>query len=397
MLLAMFGMRLLPFVPMSFVDDAAACSGKRSDGWRGFRAMTPSRTPGRTAAAADGAGPAAVACGGTPRFFLSATHKSSGKTTIAVGLAAAFAARGTSVQTFKKGPDYIDPMWHTRVTGRAVLQPRLQYAEPRRDHRHLCPTRAGRENWPWSRATTAFTTASTSKGGDSSAAMAKVLQAPVVLVVDATGVMRGIAPLVLGYAAFDPDVTIAGLILNKVGNARQEAKLRRAIERYTDIPVIGAIGRDAGLTLNERHLGLATPAESERAEQALAAIRRTVADALDLDRLLALAREAPDLPAVSAPASRGGAPADVRIAVARDSAFSFYYPDDLAALERAGAQSVLFRHPCWTPACPRPTVCSSAAVFRRRMRIGCRPMRKCARRFATPFGTDCRPMRNAAG
>lgn len=303
--------------------------------------MTSSRTPGRTAAAMDGARSGAAVRGGTPRLLLSATHKSSGKTTIAVGLAAAFAARGTSVQTFKKGPDYIDPMWHTRVTGRPCFNLDFNTQSNAEIIATFTQNVQGAE-LALVEGNNGLHDGVDLEGGDSSAAMAKVLEAPVVLVVDATGVMRGIAPLVLGYAAFDPDVTIAGLILNKVGNARQEAKLRQAIERYTDIPVIGAIGRDAGLTLNERHLGLATPAESGRAEQALAAIRRTVADALDLDRLLAVARAAPDLPAVSAPACRGGVPPDVRIAVARDSAFSFYYADDFAALERAGARLCFF-------------------------------------------------------
>ena len=289
----------------------------------------------------EGARSAEVAGGGTPRFFLSATHKSSGKTTIAVGLAAAFAARGTGVQTFKKGPDYIDPMWHARVTGRPCFN--LDFnTQTRNEIIATFAQHAQGAELALVEGNNGLHDGVDIEGSDSSAAMAKVLKAPVILVVDATGVMRGIAPLVLGYAAFDPDVTIAGLILNKVGNARQEAKLRQAIERYTDIPVIGAIGRDSGLTLDERHLGLTTPAESERAEQALAAIGRTVAAALDLDRLLALARAAPDLPAVSALACLGSVPPDVRIAVARDSAFSFYYADDFAALERAGARLCFF-------------------------------------------------------
>jgi cobyrinic acid a,c-diamide synthase len=289
----------------------------------------------------DGARSDAASCGGTPRFFLSATHKSSGKTTIAVGLAAAFAARGIGVQTFKKGPDYIDPMWHARVTGRPCFNLDFNTQSKAEIIATFAHNVQGAE-LALVEGNNGLHDGVDLEGGDSSAALAKVLKAPVVLVVDTTGVMRGIAPLVLGYAAFDPDVRIAGLVLNKVGNPRQEAKLRQAIERYTDIPVIGAIGRDAGLALNERHLGLATPAESQQGEQALAAIRRTVADALDLDRLLAVAREAPDLPSVAAPVSRGSVSPDVRIAVARDSAFSFYYPDDFVALERAGARLIFF-------------------------------------------------------
>jgi cobyrinic acid a,c-diamide synthase len=303
--------------------------------------MTSSGHPRRPAAAMDGASSAKASCGVTPRLFLSATHKSSGKTTITVGIAAAFAARGISVQTFKKGPDYIDPMWHSRVTGRPCFNLDFNTQSQEEIIATFAHNVQGAE-LALVEGNNGLHDGVDLEGSDSSAALAKVLKAPVVLVVDTSGVMRGIAPLVLGYVAFDPDVTIAGLILNKVGNARQEAKLRQAIERYTDIPVVGAIGRDDGLTLNERHLGLATPAESERIEQALAAIGRTVANALDLDRLLVLARQAPDLPAVCAPVSRGSMLPDVRIAVARDSAFSFYYPDDFAALERAGAQLCFF-------------------------------------------------------
>jgi cobyrinic acid a,c-diamide synthase len=302
--------------------------------------MTSDRYPPLAVAETKKGGPSARQGSAIPRFFLSATHKSSGKTTIAIGLVAAFAARGARVRSFKKGPDYIDPMWHARVSG----QPCFNLDFNTQDTHEIIATFARHARG----AELALVEGNNGlhdgvdlEGRDSSAALAKLLKCPVVLVVDTSGVMRGIAPLVLGYAAFDPAVKIAGLILNKVGNARQETKLRQAIERYTDIPVIGAIGRDPALALQERHLGLATPAESPGVEQAIAAIRRTVASSLDLDRLLELAGGAPDLPTFSAPAGTSAAP-DVRIAVARDSAFGFYYPDDLEALERAGARLCFF-------------------------------------------------------
>jgi cobyrinic acid a,c-diamide synthase len=275
-----------------------------------------------------------------PRLFLSATHKSSGKTTIAIGLAAALAARGTRVQTFKKGPDYIDPMWHARVTGRPCFN--LDFnTQDTREIAAMLARRAAGADIALIEGNNGLHDGVDLEGGDSCAALAKLLGAPVVLVVDVTGVMRGIAPLVMGYAAFDREVNIAGLILNKVGNARQEKKLRAAIERYTNIPVVGAIGRDATLAVTERHLGLATPAETARIDEALAAIGRSMADNLDLDRLIEIARSAPDL-GLRAPPAVVGRPQDVRIAVARDSAFGFYYPDDLEALARAGARLAFF-------------------------------------------------------
>ena len=94
------------------------------------------------------------------------------------------------------------------------------------------------------------------KGSDSNAALAKLIGSPVVLVIDTTGTTRGIAPLLRGYQVFDPEIKISGVILNKVGGPRHEGKLRAAVEHYTDIPVLGAVGRDESIAINERHLGL---------------------------------------------------------------------------------------------------------------------------------------------
>ena len=171
----------------------------------------------------------------------------------------------------------------------------------------------------------------------SSAALAKLLRAPVVLIIDAHGMARGIAPLLLGYRDFDRDVAFAGVILNKVGAARQEGKLRQAIENYTDFRVLGALGRDHGLNIDERHLGLTTPSETGECDEVIAHARDAVSKGVDLDALLAAAaREEPQptrpLRALPAP--------DVTLAVARDAAFGFYYADDLEALEEAGARLV---------------------------------------------------------
>lgn len=275
-----------------------------------------------------------------PRLFLSATHKSSGKTTLAVGLAAAFAARGMRVQPFKKGPDYIDPMWHARAAGRPCFN--LDFNTQSADE--ILTTfdrRAAGADLALVEGNNALHDGLDLEGADSSAALAKLLACPVVLVIDVTGVMRGIAPLLVGYKAFDPDVRIAGVILNKVGNPRQEAKLRQAIERYCDLTVVGAIGRDRVLAVQERHLGLATPAEAGRIEEAMAAIVGAITAGVDLDRLVALANCAGELAVPAAAVASPKAP-DVRVAIARDSAFSFYYPDDLEALERAGARLCFF-------------------------------------------------------
>jgi cobyrinic acid a,c-diamide synthase len=272
------------------------------------------------------------------KIFISAAHKSSGKTLVSVGLTAALVQRGVAVQPFKKGPDYIDPLWLAAASGRPCYNLDFNTQE----HGEIIATAA--------RAGGALALIEGNKGlhdgvdvegGDSNAALAKLLDAPVVLVIDATGITRGIAPLVLGYRDFDKGVRIAGVILNRVAGPRQEGKLRQAIERYCDLPVLGAIGRDASLTLTERHLGLITPGEAGQADCRISRIRDAVAAGTDLDRIVAIGQTAPAL-AHSFPQSGPVSRKDVTIAVARDAAFCFYYADDLEALERAGARLVFF-------------------------------------------------------
>lgn len=273
------------------------------------------------------------------RLFISAAHKSSGKTTLSVGLAAAFARDGRRVQTFKKGPDYIDPMWLARASGRPCYN--LDFNTQSRQEIEACfAVHAAGADLALIEGNKGLHDGIDLEGGDSSAALAKLMQAPVLLVIDVVGMTRGIAPLLIGYRQFDAGVTVAGVILNKVGPARQETKLRQAIERYTDIPVLGAIGRAPALRVDERHLGLTPPSETAGFDRTIERIRAAVSEGVDLERVVAVARAATPLP----PALPRAAAAlrDVTIAVAQDSAFGFYYPDDFEALERAGARLVFF-------------------------------------------------------
>jgi cobyrinic acid a,c-diamide synthase len=277
----------------------------------------------------------------TPRLLVSAAHKSSGKTTLTLGLAAAFAQRGLAVQTFKKGPDYIDPMWLTRASGRPCfnLDPHLM---PGDAIDCLFAQQAAGAELSLIEGNHGLYDGLALDGSNSNAALAHQLKAPVLLVIDARGMTRGIAPLLLGYQAFDRALHIGGVILNRVGGARHESKLRAVIEQYTDLPVLGALHEQPSLAMPERHLGLMPDAERADADAQVATIAHAVAAAVDLDRVLALAGRAPPLstpvPPVATPAT--GRP--VRIAIARDRAFGFYYPDDLAALEAAGATLLPF-------------------------------------------------------
>jgi cobyrinic acid a,c-diamide synthase len=292
------------------------------------------------------------------RVFVSAAHKSSGKTTVCVGLCAALRARGEIVQPFKKGPDYIDPLWLGLAAGRPGynLDPYLSGAEEiraevaRRMHGASLGLVEGNKG---------LYDGLDLHGSNSNAALAALLGAPVVLVIDARGMTRGIAPLILGYQAFDRSIQIAGVILNQLGGARHEAKLRAVIAHYTGVPVLGAVQHDERMTIVERHLGLVPSNEAPAAQARVDEIAALIAAQVDLDRLLAVARAAPPLldapaPPGGAPAPPGGAPAPpggaparpggapVRLGIARDAAFGFYYPGDLEALRAAGAELVAF-------------------------------------------------------
>jgi cobyrinic acid a,c-diamide synthase len=178
-------------------------------------------------------------------------------------------------------------------------------------------------------------------GSNSNAALAKLLDAPVVLVLDARGMTRGVAPLILGYQAFDKDIHIGGVILNRLGGSRHEAKLRRVIEHYTDVPVIGAVHQHEDMAIVERHLGLMPSNEAQAARQHIDNIARHVNESVDLDRLFEIGRQAGEI-AKPTSVPKTQTVADVRIAVARDAAFGFYYAGDLQAMRDAGAEVIEF-------------------------------------------------------
>ena len=273
------------------------------------------------------------------RFLISAAHKSSGKTMVSIGLCAALKARGHVVQPYKKGPDYIDPMWLSQAAGRPCRNLDL-YLMAREDivstfSRHSAEVNLVEGN-------KGLYDGLALDGSNSNAALAIMLDLPVFLVIDARGMTRGIAPLILGYQAFDRDIDIKGVILNNLGGARHEAKLRAVVEHYTDVPVVGAIRHDERLSIVERHLGLMPSNESHVATAKIKQIGEAIAEQVDLEKLLSLSQKetltVPDKAEIIALPVRD----KVRIAIARDRAFGFYYADDLDALKDAGAELVPF-------------------------------------------------------
>lgn len=273
-------------------------------------------------------------------FMISAAHKSSGKTTVSIGLCAALKASGYLVQPFKKGPDYIDPLWLGQAAGRACynLDFHTMQAE---EIRQLFARRMAGAGVGVIEGNKGLYDGLDLDGSNSNAALASLLGAPVVLVLDTRGMTRGIAPLILGYQAFDRNIRIAGVILNNVGGPRHESKLRRVIEHYTDVRVIGSVPHDDSICIEERHLGLMPSNEAEAAQLRIDRIADHVGGNVDLGRLLEIGASAPRFTPAEQAAETPFV-ARVRIGIARDAAFGFYYPDDLEALQQAGAELVSF-------------------------------------------------------
>ena len=276
-------------------------------------------------------------------LYLSAAHKSSGKTTVMLGICAALRRREVRIAPFKKGPDYIDPAWLGFAAGEACYNLDF-YTSSRDEIVSLFRQKTEGHDIAIIEGNKGLYDGMDLEGSDSNAALAKMLGLPVVLVIDTMGMTRGIAPLLLGYQQFDPAVRIAGVILNRVAGPRHEGKLIESVERHTDIPVIGSIPRFRHEVIEERHLGLIPAHEQNDAARTVDRLADVVGSHVDLERLLSLGA---DLGAMSAvrgnrrsPADSPAASSSLRIGIARDEAFGFYYADDLEQFERLGAELI---------------------------------------------------------
>ncbi|MBW1602837.1 cobyrinate a,c-diamide synthase [Streptomyces sp. JJ66] len=316
-----------------------------------------------------------------PRLVIAAPASGCGKTTVATGLMAAFAARGTAVSGHKVGPDYIDPGYHALATGRPGRNLDAYLCGPERVAPLFLHGAAGAELAVVEGVMGLFDGASGQGETGSTAQVAKLLRAPVVLVVDASAQSRSVAALVHGFASWDPGVRLAGVILNKVGSVRHEELLREALDG-AGVPVLGALHRRPRVHTPSRHLGL-VPVAERRAEavDAVTELAGQVRAGVDLDAVLALARSAPPLPHVPWSASEavsgagggtapgggrgdagaavgaaGSADADAAVgaytgavtgrrpvvAVAGGAAFTFAYTEHAELLRAAGAEVVPF-------------------------------------------------------
>ncbi|MBU6207148.1 MAG: cobyrinate a,c-diamide synthase [Alphaproteobacteria bacterium] len=270
------------------------------------------------------------------RVFISALAKSSGKTTVAVGLTRALVRRGLNTAPFKKGPDYIDPLWLSGAAGRACYN--LDFNTQTHDE-ILATLAAAPADIQLIEGNKGLHDGVALDGADSSAALAKLTRAPVLLVANAEGLERGLAPLIAGVTRFDPDVCFLGLVLNKVGTLRQTDKLRAAIERYTDLKLLGVLPRGEGIA-RERHLGLVPPQGNSAHTSVVDVLADKMEAGLDVTAIVSAIE---DVSGESASfAAQVHPSASATIAIPRDAAFCFYYADDLDALRQAGARLTFF-------------------------------------------------------
>ncbi|MGD1057953.1 MAG: cobyrinate a,c-diamide synthase [Solirubrobacteraceae bacterium] len=290
-----------------------------------------------------------------PRVVIAGTSSGAGKTTVACGLIGALRSRGSSVQGFKVGPDYIDPSHHALASGRpgrnldaflsgqGLMAPLVRHGSQGADIAVIEGVMG------------LFDGASGRGELASTAHVAKLLEAPVLLVVDASAMARSAAAIVHGYRTFDPDVNVAGVIFNRVGSDHHEQLLREAVEPLK-IPVLGGLRRDERIVTPERHLGLVPAGEREAgAREALAALAEAMLRYVDLEEIERIARGAPRSAGGSKGAwspDAGAAGADTeqvqaraegaRIALAAGPAFSFHYEENLELLRGAGAELLPF-------------------------------------------------------
>ncbi|WP_096201116.1 cobyrinate a,c-diamide synthase [Bacillus sp. FJAT-45350] len=277
------------------------------------------------------------------RIVIAGTSSGAGKTTITIGLMAALKKKGFAIQGFKCGPDYIDPSYHTAVTGR--------------NSRNL-------DSWMLNHEIVKDIYATASEGADlsiiegvmgfydgksplsntgSTAEISQLLDAPVILVVNISSMARSAAAIVKGYQLLDPNVTIAGVILNQAGSEGHSKLCQAAIEQECGIPVIGYLLKGDGLSIPERHLGLIPAIERGELDGFFDDLGEVIAERVDLDKVMKIAEHAPTIKIENSLFSKStSVEKKVRIAVAHDAAFNFYYQENFTLLEQAGAELVFF-------------------------------------------------------
>lgn len=277
-----------------------------------------------------------------PRILIAGTHSGVGKTTFTLALMASLKNRGLNVQGFKAGPDYIDPSHHTAVTGRPSrnLDTWMMGSDACLEAFHRAASDA--DVSVIEGVMGLYDGHRDGSGAGSTAELARLLGAPVILLVDAGGLAQSAAAQVMGYKEFSRETPIAGVVLNNVSGEKHLKFLKDPIERHCNLPVLGYMGRKSQLTLPERHLGL-VPYEAGMVSTVFYSRLPEVLEHVDVGRILDIADSAQDMQEKSAKSFyRPDSQIPVRMALARDEAFCFYYEDNLALLRSMGAELIPF-------------------------------------------------------
>jgi len=267
-------------------------------------------------------------------IVVAGTHSGVGKTTVTLGLIGALRRRGLTVQPFKVGPDFIDPLHHQRASGRAARNLDGWMLRPGTNLECFARATADADVAVIEGVMGLFDGSEGTTDRGSTAEMAKLLDLPVVLVCDVGAMARSAAALIHGYTGFDPDLRVAGIILNNVGSEAHARMVRDAVA--DDVPILGALPRVVDVVVPERHLGLHLPHEAR--QEYVDDLATLIEHHVDLDKLLeiSLTKRRPQPPQFAV------AHTTIRVGVARDEAFCFYYADNLELLEQAGAELVEF-------------------------------------------------------
>jgi cobyrinic acid a,c-diamide synthase len=284
-----------------------------------------------------------------PRLVIAGTHSGVGKTTVTLALLAALTARGRRVQPFKAGPDFIDPGHHTAATGRPSRNLDGWMLGEALNREIFARAAADADVSIIEGMMGLFDGSSPACETGSTAELAKQLAAPVLLVIDGSAMARSAAAMASGYARFDPGMRVAGVLFNRVCSEGHYRLLKEAVEAETDLAVVGYLKPDPSVTVPDRHLGIRTAIEQGSTEL-YDQLARAAAETVDLDHVEALAQSAGDFPVLGTPfpvlrsenGTRDAGDGLVRVGVAYDAAFCFYYPDNLELLETAGAELVKF-------------------------------------------------------
>jgi cobyrinic acid a,c-diamide synthase len=285
----------------------------------------------------DGMGGASASSLSLPRVVVAGLSGDSGKTLISLSIILLARQQGLAVSAFKKGPDYIDSAWLGWGAGRSARQLDT-YLMGRERTLQSFSIHAEPKGLNLIEGNRGIYDGLNAQGTHSTAELAKLLQAPVILVANATKTTRTEAALVLGCQNLDPEVDIAGIILNEVSGSRHEKILREAIETVCHVPIVGVLPRgNPDALLPGRHLGLVTPFEHSQIDLLSQNVLSLCEDHIDLDRIMEIAQRAPVLPQPYREPEPLNSSEGLRIGYLKDSAFTFYYPENLEAIERSGA------------------------------------------------------------